>query len=167
MKRSNTQKSVRYISRTALVAALYAVVAIISAPLQYAGFQFRLSEALCILPIFMPEAVFGLFIGAILANYFTGCVLWDIIFGALATLIGALFARLLRGLPYKLLWLTTVPTVISNAVIIPFVIMYAYGSEGSYTFFAFTVAVGEIVTACILGSALLYLIKGRYEKILT
>jgi len=166
MKATKKAKSVRYISRTSLIAALYATAAFISSPLQFAGFQFRLSEALCVLPVFMPEAVLGLFIGSVLANYITGCVIWDIIFGAVATLIGAVGARLMRGLPYKLLWLTTVPTVISNAIIIPFIIIYAYGSEGSYAFFALTVAVGEIACAAILGSGLLYLLKGRYEKYL-
>ncbi len=157
----NTRRNTRYIVRAAIIAAIYATVAYFSASLQFANFQFRLSEALCILPIFMPEASVGLFLGAILANYLTGCVLWDIVFGSIATLLGALGASLLSKLPDKLLWLSTLPTVISNAVIVPFVIIYAYGSTESYWFLFFTVAVGEIVTAGILGSALLYYLKQR------
>lgn len=159
MNNSKTSLTIRFIVRGALIAALYAVVAYVSAPLQFAGFQFRLSEAFCILPIFMPEATVGLFIGCLIANHLTGCVIWDTLFGALATLIGAVGARLLARLPNKLMWLTTLPTVLANAIIIPFVIIYAYGSADSYFYLALTVAVGEIVTAGVCGSLLYYQLK--------
>lgn len=156
------KRSALYVTRGALIAAIYATVAYFSAPLQFSFFQFRLSEALCILPIFMPEAIPALFIGCLLANYLSGCVIWDIIFGSLATLIGALGARLLSKLPKKLMFLSTLPTILANTFIVPFVIIYAYGGEESYLFFAFTVLVGEIVTAGILGT-LLYYQLGRYS----
>lgn len=162
MNKSQKKRSALYVTRGALIAAIYATVAYFSAPLQFSFFQFRISEALCILPIFMPEAIPALFIGCLLANYLSGCVIWDIIFGSLATLIGAVGARLLSKLPKKLMFLSTLPTILANTFIVPFVIIYAYGGEESYLFFAFTVLVGEIVTAGILGT-LLYYQLGRYD----
>ena len=144
-----------------MIAALYVALTYVSAAFSLSSgvIQFRLSEMLCILPIFMPEAVFGITIGCLLANALTGCVLWDIIFGAIATLIGAIGARLLRRLPEKIKFIATIPTVLANAVIVPFVLMYAYGAPGSYFYFMLTVSIGEIVCASILGTAIYYPLK--------
>lgn len=154
MKR--TKKTTLYITRGALITAAYTCLAYMCAPMTFLFFQFRISEALCILPIFFPEAIPALFIGCILSNYLSGCVIFDIIFGSLATLIGAIGARLLAKLPKKLMWLSTLPTVLANTFIVPFVIIYAYGGTESYLFFALSVFVGELVTAGVLGSVLYY-----------
>jgi len=107
----------------------------------------------------MPEAVVGLTLGCLIANLLTGAVVWDIIFGSLATLMGAVGARLLSKLPDKFLWTATVPTVISNAVIVPFVLIYAYGTPDAYPYLMLTVGVGEVVCAGFLGSLLCYALK--------
>jgi len=117
--------------------------------------QFRISEMLCILPMFFPEAVLGITVGCIISNLVTGCVIWDIVFGSLATLIGALGARLMRKIPEKLAFLATLPTLLANAIIVPFVLMLAYGAEGGYWYFFLTVALGEFVCATV-GGTLLY-----------
>lgn len=153
--------STKTLVRGALIAAAYATLSYVSAPLQFMFFQFRLSEALCVLPIFFPEAIAGMFIGCIIANYISGCVIWDIIFGSLATLLGAIFARALAKLPRKLMFITTLPTVFANALIVPFVIMYAYGSPESYWFLFVTVAAGELVTATGVGTLLYYQLEKR------
>lgn len=153
--------STKALVRGALIAAAYATLSYLSAPLTFMFFQFRLSEALCVLPIFFPEAIPGLFIGCLIANYLSGCVIWDIIFGSLATLIGAVFARVLAKLPRKLMFLSTLPTVLANAFIVPFVIIYAYGSPESYLFLFFTVLVGELVTATGVGTILYYQLEKR------
>ena len=152
-----------YTTRGALVAALYvALTAIASAVgLSSGAIQFRISEALCILPIFMPEAIPGLFIGCLVSNILSGCVVWDVIFGSLATLIGAIGARLLMRLPEKLKWVCTLPTILANAIIVPFVLIYAYGVADAYFILMLSVALGEIVCAGIGGSALYYYIKKR------
>ncbi len=158
MKKGFSTKS---LVRGALIAAAYAVLSYLSAPLTFMFFQFRLSEALCVLPIFFPEAIPGLFIGCLIANYLSGCVIWDIIFGSLATLIGAILARALAKLPRKLMFLSTLPTVLANAFIVPFVIIYAYGSPESYLFLFFTVLAGELVTATGVGTILYYQLEKR------
>ncbi len=150
-----------YLTRGALIAALYVSLTYASSlfGLSSGAIQFRLSEMLCILPVFMPEAVVGLTLGCLIANLLTGAVVWDIIFGSLATLIGAVGARLLSKLPDKFLWVATVPTVISNAVIVPFVLIYAYGAPDAYPYLMLTVGVGEVVCAGFLGSLLCYALK--------
>lgn len=147
-----------YLTRGSLIAALYVALTYVSALFGLAGgtIQFRLSEMLCILPLFLPEATIGLTVGCLLANILTGAVLWDVIFGALATLIGALGARLLRKLPEKLKFIATLPTIFANAVIVPFVLIFAYGAPDAYWFLFLTVGLGELVCAGILGALLYY-----------
>lgn len=149
------------LTRSAIIAALYVALTYVSAVfgLSSGVIQFRISEALCILPIFFPEAIAGLTLGCFLANLLTGAAVWDLIFGALATFIGAALAGLMRHLPEKLKWLATIPTVFSNAIIIPFVLIYAYEVPDSYFFLLATVGLGELVCAGFLGSALYYVLR--------
>ena len=158
MKRKN---GALYLTRGAMIAALYVAVTWLCSVVGLSSgvIQFRFSEALCILPIFLPEAVPALFIGCMISNLIAGGVVWDVIFGSVATLIGAIGARLLRGLPNKFVWLATVPTVIANAVIVPFVLIYAYGATDAFWFISFTVALGEIVCAGIGGTLLASLLR--------
>ena len=153
--------STRYLTRGALIAALYVELTYVSTVfgLSSGAIQFRISEALCILPIFMPEAIPGLFIGCILSNIVSGCMIWDILFGSLATLIGAVGAFLLRGLPTKFRWAATLPNLLSNMIIVPFVLMYAYGVEGGFFALSLSVGIGEAVCGVIGGSVLYYSVK--------
>ena len=157
MKRNSTL----YLTRGAMIAALYVALTYLASlfGLDKGAIQFRISEMLSILPAFFPEAVLGLTIGCMLANLLTGCLALDIVFGSLATLIGAIGARLLRKLPLKFAWLIPVPTILANAIIVPFVIKYVYMTEGLYWFFFLTVGLGELVCAGIMGSVLYYSIR--------
>ena len=160
------KKLTLYTTRGALIAALYVTLTMVASMLGLASgvIQFRISEALCILPIFFPEAVPGLFIGCLISNLMVpGSVIWDIIFGALATLIGAIGARMLRVLPEKYKWATTLPTILANILIVPPVLIFAYGASESYGFLLLTVGIGEIVCAGFGGSALYYLLK-KYDR---
>lgn len=164
MRRKN--KLTLYTTRGALIAALYVILTELATlvGLSSGVIQFRISEALCILPIFLPEAIPGLFIGCLISNMLVpGVVIWDIIFGSLATLIGAVGARMLRTLPEKYKWVATLPTILANMIIVPFVLIYAYGAPDSYLYLAITVGAGEIVCAGIGGSALYCLLK-KYEN---
>lgn len=153
MKRT---KSTIYLTRGALIAALYVALTFVSSlmGLSSGPIQLRLSEALTILPVIFPEAIPGLFIGCLIANLLTGAVIWDVIFGSLATLIGAAGAYFLRKLPRKLIWLATLPTVLSNALIVPLVIIFAYGAADAYGFLFLTVGLGELLSAGVLGTLL-------------
>ena len=153
--------STRYLTRGALIAALYVGLTYVSTMFGLASgaIQFRISEALCILPVFMPEAIPGLFIGCIISNIIGGSVLWDIVFGSIATLIGAVGAYTLRLLPVKFKWIATLPNLLSNMIIVPFILMYAYGIEGGFLALAISVGIGEAVCGVIGGTCLYYAAK--------
>ena len=160
--------STRYMTRGALIAALYVGLCYLSTifGLSSGAIQFRIAEALCILPIFMPEAIVGLFIGCILSNIIAGCVLWDIIFGSIATLIGAIGAYMLRNMPEKFKWVATLPNLLSNMIIVPFVLMFAYGVDSGFFPLALSVGIGEAVCGVIGGTALYYAMKdAKFLKI--
>lgn len=153
-----------FITQSALIAALYVALTYVSniAGLANGAIQLRISEALTILPYFTPAAVPGLFIGCLIANLFTDGVLANIIVGSLATLIGAVGTRLLR----KNKWLAAVPPILSNTIIVPFILIFAYHIPGSYPYFALTVFIGEFISAGILGTILLLAIKARAPHML-
>lgn len=159
MKR--TKEFTLYTTRGALIAALYVVMTMLASALGLSSgvIQLRFSEALCILPVFFPEAIPGLFVGCFIANLLSGCVIWDIVFGSIATLIGAIGARLLRDAPEKHKWICTLPTVVANMLIVPPVLILAYGATDSYPFLVLTVGIGEIICAGVAGTALYYLLK--------
>ena len=145
MNRSNTLK----LANAGMIAALYVVLTYIAnlAGLASGAIQVRLSEALTILPVFTVAAVPGLTVGCVLANLLTGCALWDVVFGSLATLIGAVGTRLLRKKPY-VAW---IPPVVSNMAIVPIVLMKVYGVEDAWWYLVCTVGVGEIISCGVLG----------------
>ena len=147
------RKKLINISIAAIIAALYVVLTYLASAMGLASFavQVRFSEALTILPIFSPAAIPGLFVGCVLANVLTGCALWDVIFGSIATLIGALGTYFLKK--HKIL--ATLPPIIANTVIVPFVLLNVYNLDGTYWFFALTVCLGEIISCGVLGSVLL------------
>lgn len=160
--KKNKQNQVTLLVHAAMIAALYVVLTFIANALGLASsaVQIRFSEALTILPYFTPAAIPGLFAGCLLSNILTGCALPDIIFGSLATLIGAVFTRKLRK--YK--WLAPVPAVLANALIIPLVLFYAYGIRPLWFSFV-TVTVGEIISCGVLGMILLFSLQKYASRI--
>lgn len=156
-------KKIASVAQAAVIAALYVVLTFVSAAMGLASgaIQIRLSEALCVLPCFTGAAVPGLFIGCIAANLLTGCALWDVTFGSLATLIGAVLCRVLR----KRRILALVPNIVSNTVIVPLVLMFVYAIPGSFWYFAMTVGIGEIISCGILGALLGRILAPHAERI--
>lgn len=142
-------KPALFIAQAAMIAAIYVVLTyfINAFNLASGAIQVRISEALTILPVFTPAAIPGLFIGCLLSNTLTGCVIWDIVFGSLATLIAAVCTYLLRNTKF----LFTLPPVFANAIIVPFVLKYAYKIGDAYWFLFVTVGIGEVISVCILG----------------
>ncbi len=90
-------KSTLFLVQAALIGAIYVVLTLVFAPFSYGEVQVRISEALTILPYFTPAAIPGLFVGCIIANILGGCIPVDIIFGSIATLLGAVFTYKLRN----------------------------------------------------------------------
>ncbi|MBE6538743.1 MAG: QueT transporter family protein [Ruminococcaceae bacterium] len=142
-------KSILFISQSAIIAALYVVLTMLANALGLASMpvQLRFSEALTILPVFTPAAIPGLFIGCVISNFLSNAIIWDVVFGSLATLIGALGTYFLRR--FKVLPL--LPPILANTLIVPFVLVYAYGIEGTVPFFMLTVGLGELISCGVLG----------------
>ena len=149
MKNKN---KIRNIAISAVVASLYVVLTYLTNLLGLASgaIQIRFSEMLTILPVFTPAAIPGLFVGCVIANLLTGCALWDVVFGSLATLVGAIGTYLLRKRPL----LATIPPILANAIIVPFVLILVYALEGTYFYFFTTVLLGEVISCGVLGMVL-------------
>ena len=164
--------SVQALVQAAMIAAVYVVLTLLANAFGLANYaiQVRFSEALTILPFFTPAAVPGLFVGCILSNILTGCLPLDVVFGSLATLLGALgtyvIGRMSRAAAQKALEpgrkftidkiLSPLPPILANTLIVPYVLAYVYQFEGSIPYFMLTVGIGEVVSCGILGLILLF-----------
>ena len=145
-------KKTRFITQSAIIGTLYVVLTYVSSSLGLASgmIQIRISEALTILPAFSSSGVWGLFIGCLCANLLTGAPLPDIIFGSLATLLGALGTR---AFGKNAFWAAFFP-ILSNTVIIPLVLKFAYGLKDGYFLLAFFIFLGEAASCGLLGAML-------------
>ena len=159
------RKTTLFIVQAAIIAAMYATLTILQNVLlpgsASMAVQFRVSEVLTILALFTPAAIPGLTLGCLISNLVTGCALPDIIFGSLATFIGAIGSYALR----KNRYLCSVPPVISNALIIPFILTYAYHIPGGIPFFMLTVGLGEVISCMVLGQILLTVLNPIRHRI--
>lgn len=159
MKREN-KKPVAFLTHGAAIAAVYVVLTMVTAPISFGPIQFRISEALCILPYFTPAAVPGVFVGCFLSNLLCSSAPLDVVFGSLATMIGAVGSYALRDKK----WLVCVPPIVSNTIIIPWVLRFAYGAEDLIPFMMLTVGIGEVLAIGVLGNLLMVMLE-RYRGI--
>lgn len=152
----------KQITYSAIIAALYIILTEISNlfGLASGAIQVRISEALTILPMFTPAAIPGLFVGCFISNVLCGNLFLDVIFGSIATLLGALGTFLCSKLG-KNEYVGVVCPIVSNALIIPFVLKYVYCFEGALWYFAVTVGLGEIISCGVLGILLYKILKKK------
>ena len=148
-------KKNRFITMSAAIAAVYVVLTVIFAPISFSAVQVRIAEALTVLPMFSAAAIPGLFIGCVIGNILGGGVVLDVIFGSIATLIGAVGSYLLRNNR----WLVPLPPIISNTLIIPFVLKYAYGMDLPILLIMLYILIGELLSCYVLGELLISLIE--------
>lgn len=143
--------SILFLTQAAMIAALYVVLTILFAPFSFGEIQVRIAESLTILPFFTPAAIPGLFAGCIIANLVGGAILPDIVFGSLATLLGAFFTYTLRR---KNRFFAPIPPILANALIVPLILRYAYGINLPIYYLIVSVGIGEVVSCGILGMIL-------------
>lgn len=160
MKELKNNKSL-FMAQAAMIAAVYVVLTLVFAPFSYGEIQVRISEALTILPVFTPAAIPGLFIGCLIGNIFGGAILPDIIFGSLATLIGAAFTWRLRG---KAKLFAPLPPIISNMVIVPIILRYGYQVPLPLPLMMLTVGIGQVISCGVLGLTL-YATLNKYRHV--
>ncbi|MDD7740452.1 MAG: QueT transporter family protein [Fusicatenibacter sp.] len=157
--RKDRKRTMR-MTQAAMIAAVYVILTFLANAFGLANYaiQVRFSEALTILPYFTPAAIPGLFVGCLLSNLLTGCMPLDVLFGSIATLIGAVGTYLLR----KNRYLAPLPPILANTLTVPFILSYVYQFEGSIPYFMITVGIGEIISCGVLGMTLLLLLD-RYR----
>lgn len=143
-----------------ILAAVYCVVTIVTASFAYGPVQFRLSEALCVLPFFAPYTSLGLFVGCLLANIFSTVSALDIVIGSAATLLGCLWTA-----RCKKLWFVPVPTVVCNAVLVGAMLSWLYSPKGlflkGWLVMGAQVGAGELAVLLVLGLPLAFVLRRR------
>ncbi len=152
-------KPVKYLTFAAIIAAIYAVLTILLAPISYGPLQIRIAEAMTVLPFIFPPAIPGLYIGCMVANIWGGFGPIDIFGGSAVTLIAALLTYWLRR--FKKPWMAPIPPVVLNALAVGYYLhilieMPIWMSIGS-------VALGQAIACFGLGLPLLYAIKKRFS----
>ena len=160
MQKINTKKIVE----GAVIGALYVVLTLVLAPFSFGPVQLRVSEALCILPVFSKNATLGLFIGCTISNFIgatMGINLFiDILFGSAATLIGAIFTQKLGPVKIKNFpAFSFLPPILFNALIIGAELSLFLDSSLAFSYAAFTVGAGEFLSVCGLGIPLYFVVK--------
>ena len=156
-------KRVTFITQAAMIAAIYVVLTMFVSALNLASgaIQIRISEALTVLPAFTPAAIPGLFVGCLISNLMSGCLPLDVVFGSLATLLGACGSFLLR----KWKWAVPVPPILSNVLIVPLILTYVYHIPGGIPYFMVTVGIGQIISCGVLGM-IIYNILAKYRNVI-
>ena len=160
-----------YLTQAAVIAALYVVLCQIFAPISFRDIQVRIAEALTILPFFTPAAIPGLFIGCLIGNMIGGAIPLDVVFGSLATLIGALGTWAIGSnirkdrAGHAVKFLLPVPPIAANTIIVPLVLFYGYGIPVPIWMQMLTVGAGEVISCGVFGVVLLFALEKAGWKV--
>ncbi len=148
-------KDVKYLVKAGLIAAIYVVLVLVFSFSSFGPIQFRIAEALTVLPFFTSAAIPGIFVGCLIANLLGGAIIWDVVFGSLASLLAAYISYRLR----KNEWLVPIPPIVINSVVIGIMLKYAYGFGDGLLVLMGSVFMGQFVAVYILGMVLLKALK--------
>ena len=158
MLTTNAKKSL-YLARAGIVSALYVLITFVFYPISYGPIQVRISEALTILPLFFTDSVVGLTIGCFIGNILGGYGVLDVVFGTLATLISAIFTRLIakriKNVHLKFIIGGIFPVII-NAIIVPFAILAVTEIKSLYFITALQIFLGQLISVYIVGGIYYY-----------
>lgn len=142
---------VKFVVNAGVIAAIYVVLVMVFSFSSFGPIQFRVAEALTILPFFTPAAIPGLFIGCLIANFLGGAIIWDTIFGSLATLVAAYMSYKLR----RNKWLVPIPPVVVNSIVVGLILKFGYGIPDGLFLLMGSVFLGQMVAVFGLGMILL------------
>ena len=159
---SSSLKNTNALASGAIIAALYAAITLLLAPISYGEIQIRISESLTLLPVLMPQAVPALAVGCLLANVLGGATIFDVVFGTLATLLAAVCTRVLR----RHITLASAMPVLFNGVIVGAVVHYCYAPVIALPLCMLFVAAGEAVSCMLLGPIVLRAVERIPTKML-
>lgn len=150
---------VKTITRIGMIAALYVAVTVLLAPISFGPVQFRVAEAMTLLPILWIESIPGVFIGCFLSNLFFGYGILDAVVGGFATLVAAVLTYRLR----KNIWLAALPPVLVNAVVIGLMLYYVDNAPLLLTMG--TVGAGQVGACYVLGIPLIFALRRVAHKL--
>ncbi|NMB42671.1 MAG: QueT transporter family protein [Clostridiales bacterium] len=150
-----------FTTQAAIIAAIYVALVYIFSPISFGAVQVRIAEALTVLPFFTPAAIPGVTIGCFLSNLLMGSDPLDVVFGSLATLIGAVVSYKLRHNKF----LVPIPPILANTIVVPWVLKIAYAESAPIPLMMLTVGLGEVVSIGILGMLLLVALEKRKDTI--
>ncbi len=160
--------STKKLARSGVIASLYVVLSLVTFPVASGSIQFRLSEGLTLLPLFMVESIPALFIGCMLSNLLTGCVFFDVILGSVITLTAGIFTYLV-GKVIKTTWLKItvggIFPIVLNAFLLPIIWYFCYGQlEFLYIVQVAFLLISQSVSVYAVGTPILFLIKKLKNK---
>ena len=166
----NRDKTLRNIATGAIIAGLYAALTILLAPISYYAIQVRISEALTLLPFVYPSAIWGLFLGCMIANIFGGLGPYDIFLGSTITLIAAYLTYLLRKT--KNPYLAPLPPIILNGLGVSAYLVYLLhilpekniSHFSPYLSTSIFIMIGETISTYIIGLPILLLLLKKNKK---
>jgi len=141
-----------YVTEAAVIAAIYVVLVLVFQSTSFGPIQFRIAEALTILPYFTPAAIPGVTIGCLLSNLLFEADILDVVFGTAATLLAAYLSYKLKFNKF----LVPIPPILINAIVIPWVLKFAYFEANPIPIMMISVGAGQVASAGILGMVLLY-----------
>lgn len=141
-----------FMTHASVIAAIYVILLILFAPISFMAIQVRVAEALSVLPFFTSAAIPGLFLGCLLGNLLAGADVLDIVIGSMTTLIAALMAYRMRANRF----IVPLPAVILNALVIPYILRFAYHLQDNYLLLTASVFLGQFISAYLLGLSLLF-----------
>ena len=163
----NKKYSTRYLVTGAIIAGLYIVLTFLSNAfgLAFGPIQFRISEALTLLPILTPAAIPGLAIGCLISNILSFNAI-DMLFGTLATLIAAILTRAFRNVKvFGIPLLSVLPPILSNALIVGAEISIFFLDSSSFWsgfgISALQVGLGQTAVCFLLGLPLYLTLKNK------
>ncbi|MDI9520409.1 MAG: QueT transporter family protein [Bacillota bacterium] len=147
--------SIQALAAGGIIAALYVALTMLFAPISFGQIQFRISEALTLLPVLSVSSVPGLFVGCLLSNLIAGQPWQDVVFGSLATLVAAILTRQFR----KNIWLAALMPVVMNAAVIGLMLHFVYGLPLYISFL--TVGAGQALVCYLLGVPMVKVLESR------
>ncbi|NLS44539.1 MAG: QueT transporter family protein [Firmicutes bacterium] len=163
MKKENHNKkgqTLRRIVRASVIAAAYVGLTYALAPISFGQLQFRVAEALTVLPILYPEAVPALFVGCFLANLIGPYGIFDIVLGSLTTLLAAVLTRMSRNSPIAYAW-----PIVLNALVVGAYLSLLTGAQAGYPMFAISIGLSQAGVVLLIGIPLIRFLKKSYPDI--
>ncbi len=150
-------RKIRWLTVSAMIAAVYLVLTLIFYLTSYMPYQIRFAEILTVLPYFTPMSIPGLFVGCVIANILGGNGIWDVVIGSLSTLLSAyLTYKLTFNRPGRK-WLAPLPPVLVNAVIVGAMLSVLYKLPLVATMLS--VGLGQVIACYVLGFPLMLLFE--------